>query len=254
MELIVLGSGTSIPHPRRCSPGFWLDTGTHKVLLDIGSDIPHRMGEEQLDWFQVDAIWVSHFHLDHFGGLPPFLFGLRWTPQTASRTKPLRIVGPSGLKKLLLAVNDANNYQLLTQHFPVELIEVKADQQFELAPGLIGQTMKTPHTDESLALHLTAPNGKRVVYTSDTGFTEEICVFARNADILLMECSFRRNKPLQAHLELAEAMSLARNCAPKKLVLTHLYPEWDEFDVVNEAKELWQGDVLEAIDGLVVKI
>jgi ribonuclease BN (tRNA processing enzyme) len=212
------------------------------------------MAEEQLDWPQVDAIWVSHFHLDHFGGLPPFLFGLPWAPQIASRTKPLRIVGPSGLKNLLNSINDANNYRLFTQRFPVELIEVRADEQFELAPGLVGQTMKTPHTNESLALHLTESSGKQLVYTSDTGFTEELCLFAKQADVLLTECSFRRKKPLQRHLELDEAMSLARNCAAKKVVLTHFYPEWDELDVVNEAKGLWQGDVVEAIDGLVVKI
>src|SRR5215813_4555264 len=106
MELVVLGSGTSIPHRRRCSPGFWLETGTQKVLLDFGPDVPHRMEAEQLAWPELDAIWVSHFHLDHFGGLPSFLFTLRWAPQTASRLKSLRIFGPPGLNKLLRSIND----------------------------------------------------------------------------------------------------------------------------------------------------
>jgi len=254
MKLTVLGSGTSIPHPRRASPGFWLDTGDRKVLLDIGPDTPHRAAEESLDWHDLDAIWVSHFHFDHFGGLPPFLFSLRWAPQTTNRTKPLRLAGPNGLRNLLQTINDGNNYRLFTQNFPVEVIEVKPDEGFELVPGLMAQTMKTPHTKESLALQLTHSAGKRLVYTSDTGFTEELGIFVKKADVLLMECSFRRNKPLQTHLELTEAMTLAKECDPGKLVLTHLYPEWDAFDVVVESSKLWQGDVIEANDGLVVMI
>jgi ribonuclease BN (tRNA processing enzyme) len=71
---------------------------------------------------------------------------------------------------------------------------------------------------------------------------------------LLMESSFRRNKPLQTHLELAEAMRLARECAPNRLVLTHLYPEWDGIDVVSEAKPLWSGETIEETDGLRLEI
>ena len=254
MKLTVLGSGTSIPHPRRCSPGFWLQTERYSLLLDVGPDTTHRLAEERLDWPNLDAIWVSHFHLDHFGGLAPFLFSLRWAPQTSERRKHLRIAGPQGLKQLLSSIDDANNYRLLVQHFPVEIIECAPDEQFELLPGLSAQTMKTPHTKESLALHLKENEGKRIVYSGDTGFAEELTHFAKGADLLLMECSFRRNKPLQTHLELAEAMKLAQECAPKTLMLTHLYPEWDEFDVGAEARSFWQGNVIEATDGLVVEI
>ena len=252
MELKVLGSGTSVPHPRRASPGFWLDTGNGKVLLDIGPDTPHRMAREQLDWPELDAIWVSHFHLDHFGGLPPFLFSLRWAPQTANRTKPLRLIGPHGLRSLLETINDANNYRLFNQNFPVEVVELKAAEHFEVAPGLAAKTLKTPHTKESLALHLKDSNQKHLVYTSDTGFTEELSLFGKQADLLLMECSFRRNKPLQTHLELVEAIDLAKEAAPAKLMLTHFYPEWDEYDVVSESNKIWHGEVIEATDGLTI--
>ena len=73
MKLTILGSGTSVPHPQRTSPANWLETSKGTVLLDCGSDAPHRMAEEQLDWPNLDAIWISHFHLDHIGGLTPFL-------------------------------------------------------------------------------------------------------------------------------------------------------------------------------------
>lgn len=254
MKLTVLGSGTSVPHPNRSSPGFWLDTLGGSVLLDIGPDVPHRMAAEHVDWPNLDTVWVSHFHLDHFGGLPPFLFATKWAPQTQTRTKTLRIIGPVGLKDLLQKVDDANDYRLLSNPFSVEIIEVKPGDEFEMSQGVSASTLKTPHTSESLALHLTDRAGKTCVYTSDTGFAGELGSFAKDVDLLLIECSFRRNKPLQSHLEITETMHLARECSPKKVVLTHFYPEWDGVDVVAEAKSLWSGEVIEATDSLVVMV
>ena|ERR1700741_1164812 len=57
-----------------------------------------------------------------------------------------------------------------------------------------------PHTQESLALRLKDEDLKIFVYTSDTGFSDDLTLFAADAALLLMECSFRRNKPVQKHL------------------------------------------------------
>src|SRR6185295_4145015 len=134
MELVVLGSGTSVPHPSRCSPGFWLETLGGTILLDAGPDAAHRMAQERLDWSNLDAIWISHFHLDHFVGLPTLLFGYRWATQTRHRTKPLRIFGPTGLRQLIQAIDSANNYKLFQQPFPLDLVEVSDGTEFEILP------------------------------------------------------------------------------------------------------------------------
>src|SRR5262245_52486985 len=254
MKLTILGSGTSVPHSARAASAYWLETNAGSILLDVSADAAHRMAQEGLDWPNLAAIWISHFHLDHMGGLAPFLFGLRWAPQVQSRTKTLRVFGPQGLRGLVEAVNDSNNYRLFEQRFPIEIVEVAADKEFEILPGVIAKTLSTPHTPESLALRLKDEDSKLFVYTSDTGFSEDLIPFAKNADLLLMECSFRRNKPIQKHLELAEAMRVARDCAPRKLVLTHLYPEWDGVDLAAAAQPLWPGETIEAKDGLRIKI
>ena len=254
MKLTILGSGTSVPHPRRAASSYWLETTRGSLLLDISSDAPHRMAQEGLDWPNLDSMWISHFHLDHMGGLAPFLFGSRWAPQIQSRTKPLRIFGPSGLRRSIQAINDSNNYKLFQQAFPVEVVEVRPGTEFEIIPDLVANTFSTPHTEDSLALRLKDEDLKLFVYTSDTGFSEDLIPFAKGADLLLMECSYRRNKPVQKHLELEEAMRVARECAPKKLVLTHLYSEWDELDLAAEARSLWPGETIEAKDGLRLEI
>jgi ribonuclease BN (tRNA processing enzyme) len=128
--------------------------------------------------------------------------------------------------------------------------EVAPRERFEFWPGLRAETFPTPHTPESLALRLTDEDGASLVYTSDTGYADGLAGFARGAGLFLMECSFRRDKPVETHLELTEAMELARRAAPRGVVLSHLYPEWDGVDLTAEAKKLWGGETTEAQDGL----
>jgi ribonuclease BN (tRNA processing enzyme) len=254
MRLTVLGSGTSVPHPRRSSSAHWLEAGAGTLLLDASAPAVHRMPQEGCDWANLDAVWVSHFHLDHVGGLAPFLFGTKYAPQTQRRTKPLAVYGPRGLGKLLRRFDEANAYGLFEQPFPLEVREVSPRSEFEVFPGLRAETFSTPHTSESLALRLAGAGGASLVYTSDTGFTEALAGFARGTDLFLMECSFFRSKPVETHLELADAMRLARLARPGRVMLAHLYPEWDGIDIAAEAKKLWDGDTVAAEDGLRLEI
>ena len=254
MLLVVLGSGTSVPHPGRAASAHWLETSSGSLLLDASAAVVHRLAQENLDWVNLDAIWISHFHLDHVGGLAPFLFATRHAPQTRERRKPLLIYGGRGLKKLIKAFDDANKYKLFEQPFPVEIREVAPRSGFELLPGLRAQTFSTPHTRESLALRLTDESGASLVYTSDTGYTEALAKFAEGVDLFMMECSFHRNKPIETHLELKDAMQLAQRAAPRRVLLSHLYPEWDGIDLAAEAKKLWPGETIGATDGLRLNI
>jgi ribonuclease BN (tRNA processing enzyme) len=258
MKLVVLGSGTSVPHHQRTAAGFWLETETGLLLLDCGTDTAHRMAAENLDWPNLDAVWISHLHLDHCGGLASFLFGAKHAPQMKSRQKPLRIFGCQGIGKLLRAIDDANSYGLFDQPFPVELREISTDSSpeadFEILPDLSARSFSTRHSNESLAIRLTHKSGASLVYSSDTGYDESLAAFARGVDLLILECSFWRNKPTAKHLELAEAMRLARLAEPRKVILTHLYLEWDGMDLERKAKELWPGETIAARDGLRVEV
>src|SRR6187399_2321507 len=134
MKITVLGSGSTIPHPKRSSSGFWVETSGGTMLLDCSAPMPLRMGQEKLDWPNLDAIWISHFHLDHCGGLAPFLAGTKHSASMKERKKPLRIFGPNGLKQLIARFDEVSNYRLLEQPFPVEIIEIEHQVKFEILP------------------------------------------------------------------------------------------------------------------------
>jgi ribonuclease Z len=213
------------------------------------------MAEENCDWANLDAIWLSHFHLDHCGGLPAFLFASKYAAETQGRTKPLRIFGAAGSQKLIDRFDSVNNYRLLEQPFPVEILEIEALNKFELFGGVTAVAMKTPHTPESHAIHIRDSNDATIVYTSDTGFHEPLAAFARQVDLFLTECSFVKEKPVEIHIELAEAMFLIRKAEPKRAVLTHLYGQWDNVDFREEVDRFEPNcEVIEAKDGLTIEI
>lgn len=251
MKLIVLGSGTSVPHPKRSSSAYWLETNGGSLLLDCSASAIHRIAQENLDWANLDAVWISHFHLDHCGGLPALLFATKHAEETEQRKKPLRIFGGKGLQRLIDYFDRAGEYKLREQPFPVEIIEIVHLEKFDILDGLEALPLSTPHKEESYALHLRDSGDRTLVYTADTGFTEDLATFARNVNLLVLECSFVKNKPVEWHLELAEAMYLVRKAGPRKAMLTHLYPEWDDVDFSAEVKKFSpMCEVLEAKDGL----
>jgi ribonuclease BN (tRNA processing enzyme) len=255
MKFTVLGSGTSVPHPQRSSSGFWLETESGSVLLDCSASAVHRMAQETLDWANLDAIWISHFHLDHVGGLPAFLFGTKYAPETQARSKPLKIFGAKGLRNLIEKFDAVNEYNLLKQPFPLEVIEVEPLEKFEILKKIEAVALDTRHTPESLAIHLRVGNDKTIVYSADTGYAKTLGTLARNTDLFVLECSFFVGKPVETHLELSEAMRLVRYAKPKRVVLIHFYPEWDAVNFEKEVRKFSPPcEVIQARDGLKLEI
>jgi len=253
MKIVVLGSGTSVPHQARNSAGFWVETEDVRLLLDCGAGILHAMPRCGLDWVSVTHIFLSHFHLDHIGELPPLLFALKHSPGVEERTSPLHIMGPVGTVHLLQTWEAAVGYELLTLKFPMEMIEVQPGREYALAASHTMRVHPTPHTKESLAVRV-EERGTSLCYTGDTAYSDDLAHFFHKADLLIAECSFEKPRTDVRHLSIPEVAELARRAEVSRLMATHLYPELDRLDVKGEIAKIFSGSVTIAHDGLSLEI
>jgi ribonuclease Z len=99
MDMVFLGTGGSVPTARRATACVMVRAGGDRILVDCGEGSQRQM-QRSTGLVHVDEIYVTHFHADHYLGIP----GLLKTYDLNGREKPLRIVGPRGLVDLFSAL------------------------------------------------------------------------------------------------------------------------------------------------------
>jgi ribonuclease BN (tRNA processing enzyme) len=253
MKLVVLGSGTSMPHASRNSAGFWVETDQARILLDCGAGTLHAMPRFGVAWAEVSHVFLSHFHLDHIAELPALLFALKHAPGVDDRQSPLWIMGPVGTARLLESWEAAVGYSLLRLKWPVRVQELHPGQSYALSNGHSLEVHRTPHTGESLAVRLEV-QGRTLCYTGDTAYAEDLSRFFHGADVLIAECSFARRREGLNHLSVPEVAEMARAARVSRLLVTHRYPELDQVDVAAEIAASFDGQVILAHDGLSLEV
>ncbi len=247
MELVTIGTGTVAPSGRRTSAAHLVTRDDLCVLFDCGPGTLHRMAEFDLPWSRLTHVVISHFHPDHFAELPPLLFALKHTARPP-RSEQLTIVGPVGLKDLVNRLALAFGPWVATPGFPVVLREIAPQAPMPLLDEVTLEAFPTPHTTESLAFSVLAPEG-RLVYTGDTGPSAELAHWAAGCDLLLAECSLPEEMALDVHLTPEQAGELADAAGAKQLVLTHFYPPVELTDPAAAAATRFEGPVTAANDG-----
>jgi ribonuclease Z len=96
LSVAFLGTGGAVPSARRNTASVLVARGGERLLFDCGEGTQRQM-QRSLGLVQVDAIHFTHFHADHFLGLP----GLLKTYDLTERERPLTIYGPRGLRDLI---------------------------------------------------------------------------------------------------------------------------------------------------------
>jgi ribonuclease BN (tRNA processing enzyme) len=113
---------------------------------------------------------------------------------------------------------------------------------------------RTDHPPPTFAVEASA-NGKRLIYTSDTGPGWSVDAFAPNADLVLSEATYLHGeKPAEIHLSAHEAGKAARDAGARRLMLTHLWPRLDPHRVVDEGSDAFGEAVVLAAPHLVTRI
>jgi ribonuclease BN (tRNA processing enzyme) len=131
-------------------------------------------------------------------------------------------------------------------------IHVEEMEEGEIDCGTFSiTTKKANHNPESIAFRV-ADRKSALVYSGDTDWSDDLVELAKDADVLLLECSFPDEMKVPGHLTPSEAGRLARLAGVKKLVLTHLYPPMEEVDIAVSVGGHFPGEVIRARDLMVI--
>ncbi len=231
MEPVVytlIGSGTVIPSAERGPAGHHFLCGDLSLLCDLGSGTLRRMDGLGIRYTELDLVSVTHRHQDHIADLLPLLFALRNTPGL-NRMRPLALLGYDGLRADLAKLAEVYGSWVTDPGFPLEVYE--ADEtpiELEREDVLVGiEAYPVVHTPEAVGYRLTlSADGREVVaaYTGDTEECPEAVELAREADLLIAECSVADEDRVAGHLTPRGLGRIARQAAVRQLVACHFYP------------------------------
>jgi ribonuclease BN (tRNA processing enzyme) len=253
LELTVVGSGTAVPDAQRVGSGFFLRVGTSRLLLDCGPGVVHHMARFQLPWNELTHLCLTHFHTDHIADVAFLFFALKYG-QAEPRSEPLIVFGPAGTKKLFRRLAAAFGDYMKEPGFAVEIIELKAGKRLALNDVAHISAAPTPHTDASLAYRIDGPQSA-LGYTGDTGQNVDVGSFLQSVDLLITECSLPDELGSDGHLTPSGVAALARVALPRRILITHIYPQLPRGEVIERVQKAgWEGEIVMAEDGLKLSV
>jgi ribonuclease BN (tRNA processing enzyme) len=193
--------------------------GAAPVLLDCGATSLTALRHCGLDPGEITAVFVSHLHGDHFGGLPFLILN----EQFARRTRPLTVIGPPGIARRLPQALECMfpGSTAVSRRFAVDTVELRPGAEVTVA-GVRAAAFPADHPSgaPALALRLTL-GGKVVAYTGDTAWTDYLIEVAAGADLLIAE-AYHRDKTVPYHLSHADLTAHRGQLASLRTVLTHM--------------------------------
>jgi len=220
MQLRFVGCGDAFGSGGRSNTCFHVTGEQVNFLIDCGASSLPALKRAGIPRGDIDLILITHFHGDHFAGLPFFLLDA----QFSRRTRPLIIAGPAGIETRLVQVMEAlfEHSSKVKQKFELSVVALHPEQTQWF--GAVGVTpYAVMHGDSGgpfLGLRVEA-QGRTIAYTADTEWTETLIPLARDADLLIAEAN-TYDKVVRNHLSLNALEAHLAEIRPKRLILTHM--------------------------------
>ena len=130
LSIIFLGTGGSWPTVKRNVSSIAIKRGSEILLFDCGEGTQRQIQKSNASYMQISKIFITHFHGDHFLGLP----GLIQTMQLNDRKKPLSIYGPKGITQL---IKNILNLGYFSPEYEINAIELKEKDQLDFKEYII---------------------------------------------------------------------------------------------------------------------
>jgi ribonuclease BN (tRNA processing enzyme) len=220
MQLRFVGCGDALGSGGRFNTCFHIAGARVNFLIDCGASSLPALKRQGIARDDIDLILITHFHGDHFGGLPFLLLDA----QFSRRTRPLVIAGPQGIETRLTQLMEAlfENSSKTKQRFDLSVVGLKPEET-----RTFGAVKVTPfpvvHGESGgpfLAYRVEA-EGRVIAYSADTEWTETLIPAARDADLFIAE-AYYYDKDVKNHLSLKTLEAHLPEIKPKQFILTHM--------------------------------
>jgi ribonuclease BN (tRNA processing enzyme) len=218
MKLEVVGCSPAWPNPGGAQSGYIVE-GPGRLLLDCGPGVLARM-REQDHWPRVDAIAITHFHLDHWGDLVPWVWGRMYGLGQDLRVPELW-VQPGGRGELEEFGERLGMRDMFERTFDVR--EYTEDEPFEAA-GLEVMPLRLPHYTLTTYGFRVSNEHRTLAYSGDSGPSDRLAELARDVDLFVCEATLLRGEldgEPRGHLSLEEALEAHAASGAKRLLITH---------------------------------
>lgn len=243
VRLRFLGTGDAFGSGGRFQACILAEADEGRVLLDCGTSSLIALKRSGIDPASIDAIVVSHYHGDHFGGIPFFILD----GQFAKRERELVIAGPTGVAARVRGAFEAlyPGSADTPRPFGPRYVDLEDGVATAVGPARV-TALPVDHTPGTSPHGLRLELGGRVVaYSGDTAWTETLVALAHGSDAFICEC-YTSLKDVPRHLNLAALVGGPGRFGTTHLILTHFGPEMLEVGSVPWATL--------AHDGLVVTL
>lgn len=239
--LTVLGCSGTHPGLERACSSYLVECEGYRLVLDCGNGSLSRL-QQRIDIADIDAVVISHMHVDHFADIYGLYYARRLRPEGPA---PVAVYAPAGSQEFIGQLLPSD------EDFPrvCRFTTAAAGDTLELGP-LTVRLFASNHPVETLASRIEA-NGKVLAYSADSAPTPALVDCARDADLFVCDATWlerSRPHPEGVHMTGAEAGSHAAAAGSAALLLSHIFPSTDPDEVAAEAAGVYDGTIAVAHD------